>query len=239
VSTALEKTATVSEYLKAHEHLLIVVILVVLSWFSFGKIENIVAAHDNANLQQAKIVAQVQQDKNDALAKQVADQKATYEALYAQVSARDSQLQQLQVTLVTALTKQQAADKVLTPPALVARLNTLVPTAGATVQPNGVLLPEQGAVSTVVELEKVPVLTQQLATSSEELSDANKLVAAEGNQVTALNAEVVGLQAAAVDQTKVCSARVALVKAEARKSKRRWFYAGVVVGFIGRQLIKP
>jgi hypothetical protein len=201
-------------------------------------VENVIAAHDNANLQQAKVAAAVQQSKNEALAEQVAQDKAAYTALNAEVMARDAQLQQIQAQLVTALANRQAEDKVLPPTDLVARWNALVPAAGAMVTPSGVTLPQSGAVATVVELEKAPVLAQQLAASNEELTNAEKLVTAEGQQVTNLNAEVVGLQAKSADDAKVCTAQIAVVKADARKSKRRWFAIGWVTGFLSRQAIK-
>jgi hypothetical protein len=228
----------ISAYLKAHERLLIVLVLVVLSWFALGKVQSVIAAHDNANLAQAKVVAQVQQEKNDALAKQIAQDKADYTALSVQVQARDAQLVQLQATLVTALAKQQAVDRTLPPTELVAKWNTLVPQAGATVTPSGVALPSAGATATVVELENVPFLTSELSIANEKLANADKLVAAEGTQIIDLTASVAGLQAKSVDDAKVCAAQVATVKAEARRSKRRWFIVGYVAGFISRQYIK-
>jgi len=225
-------------WLQKHERIVLAVIAALALWFSIGKIDTLIANHDNANLQQAKVVAQVQQEKNDALAKQVAVDKAAYDDLNAKVMARDAQLQALQVQLVTALAKQQQVDKTMTPTELTQRWNVLVPEAGATVTTNGVLLPEQGAVSTVVELEKAPVLAKELDAKNEELTNANALVAAEGQQVVTLNDLVTGLRTKAVDDAKVCTAQITVVKAEARKSKRRWFYAGVVVGFTARQVVK-
>ncbi len=229
---------TYIKWLKAHERLLLVAVAGLALWFAIGKVDTLLVSHDKATVQQAQIIAQVQQEKNDALVAQMKKNDADKDALVAQVQARDAQLTQLQATLVTALANQQAKDKVLTPTDLTARLNTLVPTAGATVTPNGVLLPEQGAVATVVELEKAPVLAKQLAASNEELTNAEKLVAAEGQQVTDRDVLITGLQTKSVDDAKVCTAQIALVKAEARKSKRRWFLAGVVTGWFARQVVK-
>ena len=225
-------------WLKQHERIVIVLVLGLTLWFGIGKIDTLIQNHDNANLQQAKIVAQVQQEKNDALAKQIAQDKADYTALSAQVQARDAQLVQLQDTLVTALARQQKVDATLPPTELVARWNKLVPQAGATVTPSGVALPSAGAIATVVALERAPELDKQLAASGEELANANKLVASEGTQITDLTTSVAGLHAKAIDDGKVCDERVKTVKDDVRKSKRHWFYAGMVVGFIGRQIIK-
>ena len=42
----------------------------------------------------------------------------------------------------------------------------------------------------------------------------------------------------AVADAKVCTDEKAVLRAESRKGKMHWFEAGVVVGFVGRQLIK-
>lgn len=225
-------------WLKQHERLALALIAGVVLWFAIGKIDTLIANHDNANLQQAKIVAQVQQEKNDALTKQVAQDKADYEALVAKVDARDAQLQQLQVQLVTALAKQQQVDKTLTPTELTQRWNMLVPEAGAATTPTGVTLPSEGARATVIELEKAPVLQQQLTAETEELTNAQSLLVAEGQQVTDRDILITGLKAGAVADAKVCTDKIATVQADARKSKRRWFYAGVVVGWTARSVVK-
>lgn len=237
-SAVIPNLHPISVYLKAHERLLVVVLLLLSSWFALGKIESMVAAHDNANLQQAKVVSAVQQEKNDATAKLIAQHDADTAALNAKIEARDAQLQQLQVTLVTALSKQQQVDKTLTPTELTNRWNVLVPEAGVSITNGQATLPDSGARATVIELEKAPVLTQQLAASTEELTNAQSLLAAEGQQVTDRDALITGLKAKAVDDSKVCTDQIATVKAEARKSKRHWFYAGVVVGWLGRQALK-
>jgi peptidoglycan hydrolase CwlO-like protein len=95
-----------------------------------------------------------------------------------------------------------------------------------------------GAVTTVQQLEEVPVLQKQLGNTQDELKNAQQLLTASNGQVATLNAEVGSLHVQITDNAKVCDARVATVRAEARRSKRRWFYAGVIVGFIGRQMIK-
>jgi hypothetical protein len=226
-------------WLQKHERLVLCVIAGLVLWFGIGKIDTLIANHDNANLQQAKVAAAVQQEKNDTLAKQVAQDKAEYEALAAKIEARDAQLQALQVQLVTALAKQQQADKTMTPTELTQRWNMLVPEAGAAVAPSGAVeLPTEGARATVIELEKAPVLQKELDAKGEQLSNALKLVAAEGQQVTDRDTLITGLKKQAVLDAGVCQDTIKTVKDEARKSKRHWFYAGFVVGFVSREAIK-
>lgn len=226
-------------WIQKHERLFLVALAGIVLWFAIGKIDTLIANHDHANLQQAQVVAAVQQEKNDAIAKQMAQHDAEIEALNAKLEARDAQLTQLQAQLVSALTKQQAVDKTMTPTELSQRWNQLVPEAGAAVTPSGsVTLPSEGVRATVIELEKAPVLQQQLDAKSEQLDNAMKLVQAEGQQVSDRDALIVGLKAKSDDDAKVCKAQIAVVKAEARKSKRRWFVVGFVAGWVSRQAVK-
>jgi hypothetical protein len=227
----------VSAYLKQHERLLIVVFLILLSWFSFGKIANVISEHDHANLEQAKVVAAFQQEKNDALDKQRAQHDADTQALVAKIEARDAQLTQLQAQLVTALTKQQAVDKAMTPTELIQRWNVLVPEAGVSISNGQATLSPEGARATVVELEKAPALSQQLTAKTEELTNAQTLLTAEGQQVLDRDGLIAGLKAKATDDVKVCQEQIKVVKDEARKSKRRYLIVGTVIGAVLRGLV--
>lgn len=228
----------ISGYIKAHERLIIVVVLSVLSWFTFGKIENAIAAHDNANLQQAKVVASVQQEKNDATAALVAQQAAQYQALAEKVQTQNAQLEQANVALSAALVKQQKTDASLPLPDLANRWTALVPEAKPTATPTGLAVDTPGAVATVQQLELVPVQQQKLATTQTELTNDDQLLTAAHTLNGTLETQVTGLQLQLTDNTKVCTDQIAVVRAQARKSKRRWFVAGVVVGWTLRQAVK-
>jgi hypothetical protein len=85
----------------------------------------------------------------------------------------------------------------------------------------------------VEQLDSIPVLQANLTdTQSEltntktELSDANVLVGQQKQEIT-------GLTQQNADQVKADNAEIANVKAQARRSRLKWFGAGVVVGFIG------
>ena len=225
-------------WLKQHEKLVLAVIAGLVLWFGIGRIDTLIANHDHAALQQAQVVAAVQEEKNVALAKQVAQQAADYKALAVQVNAQNAALEQANVNLANALVKQQRTDATLPPSELVARWNALVPQAGATVTPSGVTLPSVGAVATVVELERVPVLTTQLQNKGTELDNTQKLLGISQGQVTTLTSQVTGLQLLIVDNSKVCNETIKTVKDDARRSKRRWFIVGYVAGFLSRQYIK-
>jgi hypothetical protein len=225
-------------WLQKHEKLVLAVIAGLVLWFGIGRIDTLIQNHDNANLQQAKVVAQVQQEKNDALAKQIAQQAAEYKALADKVNAQNAALEQANVNLANALIKQQRTDASLPPSELANRWTVLVPQAKPVVTPTGIAVDTPSAVATVQALEETPALRAQLSNERTQLENAQKLIVDEGTQIATLNTLVTGKDALLADDAKVCSAQVAVVKADARKSKRKWFIVGVVVGWVGRQLLK-
>jgi vacuolar-type H+-ATPase subunit I/STV1 len=225
-------------FLKDHERLLIVFVLVIAFWFALGKYNQGRLDHDKIVADQDKAALMIQVQKDQATAALVAQQAADMKALSDKLTAQNTALEQSNVALATALVKQQKQDATMTPTELTQRWDTLVPQANAKVTPDGVTLPEGGAVATVQQLEQVPVLTSQLNAAHQEIQNDNQLVTESAKQVATLNAQMLGLQLESKESAKVCSDQIAVVKAQAAKSKRRWFYAGVVVGFIGRQIIK-
>ena len=225
-------------WLKQHERIILALVGGLVLWFAIGKIDTLIANHDHANLQQTQVAAAVQEEKNQALAAQIAQQAAEYKALAEKVEAQNAALEQVNVNLATALTKQQKTDAALPPTELVARWNTLVPAAGATVSPNGVFVGSQGAGTTVQQLEKVPVLAAQLDNEIAIESGTQKLLTSSEGRVVTLNDQVTDLKTQAVLNAKVCTDQIAVVKADARKSKRKWFIVGYIAGFLSRQYIK-
>jgi hypothetical protein len=205
-------------------------------------------------LKQAQIVAQQQATQDAALAQQatqnaavVAQDKAQLQALSDKVTAQNASLVAANTALATALTKQQKTDASLPVPALVDRWAQLAPGtnfAGAITSGNNVEVTPSNALATVQQLEKVPVLTQQLANETAEKLADDTLIAKQNTsisdlntQVGTLNASIVGLNKQIVDNNTVSQDQIKLIKAEASKSKRRWFIIGFITGFISRQLI--
>ena len=226
--------ATISTYLKTHEKLVLLGIAGLVLWFGIGKIDTLIQHHDSAALAQAQTTLQAQQSKDAALATQATQQAQQYAALATKVDAENAALVNANATLSAALTKQQKTDATLPPTELAARWNTLVPQAKPTVTPSGLAVDTPGAVATVVQLESVPVLSTQLENERTQLGNTQALLTASTGQTTTLNQEISGLHLELQDETKVCTAQVALVKAEARRSKRKWFLAGLIAGFLGR-----
>jgi len=228
----------ISAYLKAHERLVLAGIAVVLLWFAVGHVESIIAKHDDANLLQAKITAQSQAEKTEALAAQATAQAEQYKELAAKVQQQNSALVTANTQLATALAQQQHTDSTLPPSELANRWSTLVPQAKPTVTATGIAVDTPSAIATVQALEQVPVLSAQLGNERTQLESTQKLLGLSQNETVTLGNEVSSLNLQLKDNQTVCNQQIAVVKAEARRSKRRWFVIGYVAGFLSRQYIK-
>jgi hypothetical protein len=163
------------------------------------------------------------------------------------VTAQNAQLAQANATLASALAKQQHTDASLPVPALVDRWAQLAPGTnftGAVTSGNNVQVTPSNALATVQQLEKVPVLTTELANETtakanddQVITTQNKNIFDLNTQVTTLNASVLGATKLDTDHQAQCVDEIKVVKAQAAKSKRKWFVIGYVAGFLSREFI--
>jgi len=234
---------TYIKFIKAHETILGLVLAAAVIWGVSGKIESVVAKHDKSQETQAQIVANAQQSKDAALAAQAQQQAEQYKELSDKVAAQNAALEQANITLATALAKQQHTDDTMPLPELAQEWTKLVPGMAPNditfaLDPNGqITLTDDAAHKTVDQLEQVPVLTQELSNTKGQLENVDSLLTASNAQVATLNALVSGLNLKAVDDKNACNAEIKGVKDDAAKSKRRWFLMGVVAGFLGRSAL--
>ena len=103
------------KFLKAHEKLLLVAIVGLGLWFAIGKVDTLIASHDNATLHQATVVAAWQASVNEGLAQQAASQAAQYKELAAKLDAQNAALVQANTLLATTLAQRQKTDATLPP----------------------------------------------------------------------------------------------------------------------------
>lgn len=232
--------ATISGYIKTHEKLLAVVLAVGLIWGVTGKVNDAIAAHDQRTLDADKATLQAQVEKNTAIAQANAQLAAQYQALAQQTAAANKQLEASNAALVTALSQRQATDATLAPSDLAARIESLtaLPTNSVVSTSNGFSLTAPAAVSIAQHLESVPALTAQVTNLETEKANDEKQLSLQTDLVQGLNTQISGLKLTLGDATKVCSDQIAVVKADARKSKRRWFVAGFITGLAARGAIK-
>jgi hypothetical protein len=246
----------IRSFLLDHEKLFITIIVAIVLWWGYGKYADIRLQHDTAVLQQQKLINEAQakanaaaleqQQKDDAI--RIKDeQDRQIEA--AKLQQQNAALVQANTALAAALTKAQKQDATLPPTELAARWQQLVPAAppaSITVAPTGgMTVSSAAAVTTVQELEKVPVLTTELANEKIKESNTETMLASSNESIGFLNQSITdrdkridGLNLTIVGNQKQCTDEKNVMKSEFRKSKRRWFVIGYVAGFVSRQAIK-
>jgi len=231
----------ISAFLKAHEFLICFVVAVLLFWFVSGRVENIIAAHDKDVYDAGAAALQAQADKNATVAQQNAQLAADYRTFAQQAQQANLQLEQANAKLADALKGRQAADAALPAPDLAVHIETLagVPAGGVVPAPgNTFAITTPAAVAIAQGLESVPTLTGELANTKAEKATVDQQLVKQGAIVAGLNNQITGLGLQITDADKACKAQVAFVKAEANKSKRKWFVIGYVAGLATRGAIK-
>lgn len=229
---------SVSEYVKTHHSLLIAILAAVLIVGGYSRLLTYLEHRDQLAQMKSQIELQAQRELNAQLAEQTAQTVKEYQSLVKQLTASNQALLAAQSKRDLETKTQQAEDRTLPPTELASRWTTLLQLPSEEIQPteSGYAVSPGVAVETVVALESVPTLTANLKDEKE--ITANKETQIEGlNTVnTALNAELEGLQAEITKQQTACKDEITLVKAQARKSKLRWFFVGAIVGAIARNL---
>ena len=222
-------------WLQKHERIIIIALVLLFCGWGINKWINNDAKKADA---QAQIAMQ-----------QLADQKAKDAQDATQVAQLDAQYQQLVVTVTArecatsssnCATKRRATKAANSRPADDAapigyQMGDLV-----SAKPDDIRVATDGnlevtepvALNTVEQLEQVPVLTLNLANETS-VATANQQEAEKANALnSALVLQVGDLQTTITKDDAACKAQVASVKADANKSKVKWFKIGFVTGFI-------
>ena len=239
-STATTPTSTLitetKSWLLQHERIIIVALVLAFGTFGLDKVYNVEAARADA-----KYTA-VQQQLADAKANSAAQALATsqmtqqYQALVQALAAQNASLNASIAQRTASGNAQRTTDASLPVAGVAARWDDI---AGTLVTPSGdtIVVSEADAHKTLDMLEQVPILVQNLA---DETKIAGNYLAEvqKGDLLTNdSNAQVTGLNTQLADQTKACTAQVAAVKANARKSKFKIALWAYVAGFLSRQML--
>lgn len=238
-STVLPKTTAVSTLIQNHHPIIKLVIIAVLIWFAISKAETMWSAHETKvyDAKNAALAAQVTQ--NAALAATTTADAAKEAQLVAQYQTLLHQTTAQIASLQAQLKKQQAADAAMTPGDLATHWNALIKSA-AGVHPvlgGGYTVDQDAAVTTTQALDSIPELNAEIANDGNVLAKSNTLIAGDEQEISDLDKQVMGLQAQNSDEVTTCNAQVARVKSDdaivLHKSRKKWFIAGVITGFIG------
>jgi hypothetical protein len=229
---------SISSVIERHEKLILALILSLVIWGAIGKVKDTIAAHDQISLQHDQIVATAQASKDATTAALAQQQAAAFQAQTAAAEKEKAALLAANTQLQTALASQQKTDSTLPPTELVQRWNTLVPEAGASVAANGVTLPEQGAASTVQQLEQVPAQQQELANVQNELKTDDGLLQSAAGLNKTLTDQVSGLQLEIKDNKVVCNQQLAVQKDDYEKKLRHRTFWAALGGMVLEILIR-
>lgn len=226
-------------WIKAHERIILVIIAIAVSGWLISKWLNHQVEVDNARVAQTNQILSAQTQKTAEVTEEVKQMEQQYSALAATLMAQNQTLVAAVSARMQATQKQQVVDKTLPLPAVADRwvqLAGLQPTDVRNTD-SGLAVTENGARTTVQQLELVPSLQADIADGRQLLTNKNTQIDGLNNVVTGLKSEVSEKDKQLTDQTVACKAQVADVTAKARKSKLKWFFAGVISGFVGGVLV--
>ena len=222
-------------WLKTHERLILVVLGLLVAGFLIWKyLDHSAAVADKKSLQ-ADAVLQQQVVINANLAAQVKSQGDTLTQLVVQVSQENAALLQAIQVRSTATVVQQKADKTLPLPELATRwenLASLQPT-DITATTSGLVVSDAGSRLTVSALEQLPTLQENLQDTQSILANKDSQISSMTEFQGTLQTQVKGLNLQITDADKACKLQVSAVKADARKSKMKWFLTGIGIGIGG------
>lgn len=229
----------VSHFLLTHERLLLALVAAGLIWYGTGKVEAIIAAHDQHNLTVAQAQLAATHDAN--LAKVQAADAAALAAQQAKVQAEayNAKLEAANAALTAALAKQKAVDAMLPPAQLADHIVKLAdaPAGSVTPAPGGYAVTQPGAVAVAQKLEEVDPLKQQLANSQAETASTGKALVACTTATAAANQTVGGLQTELKQKDGVCQEQLKVQADKNRKKVRKAGVFGAIAGFFGHMMV--
>lgn len=220
-------------------HLILVGVLVAVLFLGVYGVESLIEKHDEKKAQQANVALQVvvdqvkkledHQTQNDAaVAQREAVRDTLIQSLIATIARRDVALDQ-QIKKNATLTAQQAAARLseqykAQPGEIIASGDTIIADLPLT----------RSFVST---FDQLTVCTSNYLDTQKQLTVEQSRTADLKTQVFDRDATIVGKNAELVKQKDKYEADIKVLNAKARKSKLKWFFAGVIVGYIGRATV--
>ena len=226
-------------FLKTYQTLIITVVVAATFLYGYSRLISYLEANAKLAATEAQIALESQRQQNRQLAEQTERTIERYEAIVETLTAQNNALVRAQNQRAIAVQNQQQVDRTLPPDQLATRWATLVQQPKETIVPNdtGYQVLPTTAVETVVLLEVIPQLTEDLKDERQISENKTIQINEQEKVVDALNAQLEGLSNEIIAANTACKTEVALVKAEARKSKMRWFFIGGIVGAVVRGIV--
>lgn len=231
-------------YLKwfvAHERTIIIALVLSFAFFGTNKYINYAAHKADVEASVSAKDAATQKALVDQMTQTMAQHDAAAEQ---ERAAKDQEIATLVQTIVArdAATQKKVVEVTApkTPPQAVADLNAAYPAL-----PTPLVATDSGANVPTLDLQQFTATkilsdacSADLTDTKEQLTDSQANTASALTQVTDRDNLIAGMKVEDVKTAKAFSDEKAKLVADARKSKWRWFWTGVVTGFLGREAIK-
>lgn len=200
-------------FLKAHERLIIAVLLITFLYATASKVLKSWDAHDSRQ------VAQAQSEAN-ARASQTSHDSQSLAAAEAQASAINAAMSRLiaQNNALLSEIKQKDAD--------LSAQQAATKLGGAATDIGNVSLPLDAARIDAAALDMLPVVQASLTDTQKQLVAETSIVASQAIVITDLNAQIGA-------DGKVCQAEIADLKVKVRRAFLKGFKFGAIAGLIG------
>jgi|SRR6185437_1023069 len=232
METVAKDVQIAKTWLQKHERLLIIFAVLFVSFLVVNKTLGIVASWEQHKATQAEKVLDAQKAKNDADLATAKGMLSDYQTQLAAATKEIATLTTAQVSRDRVVVVQQKADAAMPPSQLAQRWQGLVGDSGVVPVATGYTVSDSAALTTVQNLEQVPVLKADLADEQSKTAALQKDVASANDLIGQGKIVVNGLQLQLTDKDKACTAELNATKAQARKGKLKAFGIGYGLGLV-------
>ena len=198
-------------------------------------VESKLADHNEQKYEAMKALSDQKDSTNAQFQKQIVDQLAQMKAENDQQILLNTQDRATINSLKQQLQDQKSKDATLPPTDLAARIQALAPGGVVTVIADGYKLDQVEAVVVAQTLEEPAALHTQIALDEKIIQRDDSIIANDGKALDSEKGAHAADVATLVADKETLNQEIITIKAEARKSKLKWFLAGLITGFgLGR-----
>lgn len=225
--------APAETWLQKHERLVLATLFLAAAMFLGNKYIDTSASKASAQAQIATQQAVSAQKSAEQAATTAAQTAAAYQTIVDALQKQNAALAQAVTQRDAILGQQQTAIKTAPLPVVAQQWQTAIGGENDIIaSTNGLTVTDDGARRTLTMLVALPVVEANLADETKTAQNLQTEIDAAGKSSAAKDAQISALSAEIVADNAQCKAEVAALKAQARKSKVRWFKIGFVTGFV-------
>lgn len=215
------------------QHIILLLVIAALVFGSVYGIEGLIAKHDAATASKYETILNTQAGQTKALQQQLSQDSAASAQRDAQYQSTISQLSASIAQRNATEQQQQKTDATLDAVSAAQRLTEQTQASNGEIiaEQNNVQLDLPTARRVVSNLDSIPVISANLADTQKQLTAQEGLTADTKSQLADAKTLIASQNQQQVDTTKACNAQISSLKAQARKSKMKWFLTGLISGF--------